>query len=158
MSLRSEDDLDRMTNAELLEVWKSTFGLKSSAAVLQTLNGVTFRGDSLAPAAWAGFHQRFILVTAQAPSAVLPPPKTLAKKFVSACPSTFLRLDILALEPVDVTSALSLIISRLNDVNVLHEPLLQLELRLHGRNDGPRARVNWCRWRLKTMASSIWIT
>ena len=51
MSLHSEDDLEAMETNELLEVWRETFGLKSSAAVLRACNALAFNGNPLSATA-----------------------------------------------------------------------------------------------------------
>ena len=119
MTLRNEDELDKMSDDEVLEVWKTTFGLKSSASVLSALSALQFRGDPMLPATWADWFKRFLLVKKQAPLVLLPPEKVMAKRFIMSCPSVFLRSDVLAMEPETITDALRVVLSRLNDSGFL---------------------------------------
>jgi hypothetical protein len=113
--VRSETELDAMATEELLEVWRTTFGLQSSASVLHALSELRFKGDILSPSAWTDWHRRFMLVVKQAATPNLPPSKQLAKEFVEGCPSAFVRNDFLACESSTVEQALHLAIARLKD-------------------------------------------
>jgi hypothetical protein len=115
----AEDDLDCMSAEDLLEIWRTHFGLRSSAAVLQALQALQFDGNSLTAAVWADWHRKFKLVVAQAPVHHLPPTKVLAKRFIQQCPDTFLRNDVLANEPETVEDALRMVMQRLHDSGFL---------------------------------------
>ncbi len=115
----SEDELDGMSAEDLLEIWRTHFGLRSSAAVLQALQALQFDGNSLNAAVWADWHRKFKLVVAQAPVHHLPPTKVLAKRFIQQCPDTFLRNDVLANEPETVEDALRMVMQRLHDSGFL---------------------------------------
>jgi len=119
MTLVSEDELDAMTDEQVLEQWRTTFGWKSSAAVLQAISQVKFTGDYLSPAIWADFHRRFLLVLNQAPAAHQPPAPEIARLFIFACPSRLLVKDVMAYKPKELSKALSLVLERLNDSGFL---------------------------------------
>jgi hypothetical protein len=75
-------------------------------------------------------------------STMIPPSKTLARLFVTACPDAFLRNDVLANEPESVSEALRLIITRLNDSGFLRSALAHANTRRPDRpplphNDHP---------------------
>jgi hypothetical protein len=113
--MQPEAILDKMDEEELLEVWRTCFGLQSSASVLSALSSMQFKGDVLSIASWAEWHRRVVLMTKQAPAAKLPPGKILAKRFIMGCPSAFVRDDLLAMEASCVDTALHLVICRLKD-------------------------------------------
>jgi hypothetical protein len=114
-----EADLDAMPAARFIEVWRSTFGFRSSAEVLAALKRVPFSGNILSPNAWSAYHERFIKVLQQAPSSRRPPGKSVAVVFVENCQNSFLEDDVLAEEPADHDAALTLVLDRLNDSGFL---------------------------------------
>ena len=115
MAMQSEDIIDSMTNEQFLEMWKETFGFKSSAAVLQALSRVRFAGDYLEPSSWAEHFRLFSLKLSQAPSAHQPPSEEVSKMFVNACSRPLLSKDVLAHKPDTLPAALALVLARLND-------------------------------------------
>ena len=119
MSQHDEEELDAMDSEALLEIWRATFGLQSSAAVLRACNRLPFNGNTLDLVAWSDWSRRFRLVVAQAPLQNLPPPKELAKVFVLRCQDSFLSSDVLANEPGNLDVALRLVMQRLNDSGFL---------------------------------------
>jgi hypothetical protein len=129
MCMTDEATLDAMDDAAFFELWKTHFGLRSSAAVLQAVRALQFVGDPLIPASWTDFHRTFAVTVAQAPAPLVPPLKTLAKFFVMACPDAFLRNDVLSNEPASVPEALQLVIGRLNDSGFLRSALAHARTR-----------------------------
>ncbi len=129
MSMKTEDVLDAMKEDAFFELWRTTFGLRSSAAVLQAVRSLAFSGDPLGPASWTEHYRLFHRVVAQAPRALIPPAKVLAKSFVLACPDAFLRNDVLAQEPESYAAALQCIIARLNDSGFLRSALTHANAR-----------------------------
>jgi hypothetical protein len=115
MAMQSEDTVDAMTNEQFMEMWRETFGFKSSAAVLQALSRLRFAGDYLEPSSWAEHFRLYSLKLAQAPAANHPPSEEVAKMFVNACSRPLLSKDVLAHKPVTLPEALSLVLARLND-------------------------------------------
>ena len=134
MSQRDEDELDVMECDALLEIWRSTFGLQSSAAVLRACNRIPFNGNSLDLVVWADWSRRFRLMVAQAPVQNLPPPKELAKVFVQRCQDSFLSHDVLANEPATLDAALRLVMQRLNDSGFLMSHHLNQKSQQQDRN------------------------
>jgi hypothetical protein len=122
-TMMADTVLDSMDDQTFFELWRTTFGLRSSAAVLQAVRSLGFVGDPLIPSSWTEHYRIFERLVAQAPLALTPPSKVLARSFVSACPDAFLRNDVLANEPESVRAALQLIISRLNDSGFLRSAL-----------------------------------
>jgi len=82
MAMQSEDTVDSMANEQFMEMWKETFGFKSSAAVLQALSRVRFAGDYLELSSWAEHFRLFSLKLSQAPSAHQPPSEEVSKMFL----------------------------------------------------------------------------
>jgi hypothetical protein len=130
MTMKDEMELNSMDNGKLLELWKVNFGLKSSAAVLAALSDLQFKGDAMLPASWADWFRRFTLTIDQAPKHVLPSEKSLARRFILACPNTFLRDDIVSCEMPSPTAVLTMVISRLNDSGFLRSAASQSDRRL----------------------------
>jgi transposase InsO family protein len=122
-TMMSDTVLDSMDDQAFFELWRTTFGLRSSASVLQAVRSLCFAGDPLIPSSWTEHYRIFERLVAQAPLVLTPPSKVLARSFVSACPDAFLRNDVLANEPESVRAALQLIISRLNDSGFLRSAL-----------------------------------
>lgn len=129
MCTTDEATLDAMDDTAFFELWKTHFGLRSSAAVLQAVRALQFVGDPLIPASWTDFHRTFTVTVAQAHAPLVPPLKTLAKFFVTACPDAFLRNDVLSNEPASVPEALQLVIGRLNDSGFLRSALAHARAR-----------------------------
>jgi hypothetical protein len=116
MSLQTEEYCNGLSNDDLIDLFRKTFGLKSSASAIEALNGIQFTGAALQPATWAEYNDRFLKVYNQIPIAIRPPGKEVAKRYIGACPSSFLKNDIMSLEPADHQTALKLVMERLNDV------------------------------------------
>lgn len=143
--MRSEDDLDSMPVEDFMEVWRTAFGLQSSASVLAALSTLQFKGDVLNPSSWADWYRRFMLVVKQAPMCMAPPQKTMAKKFVQGCPSAFVRDGLVAYESQTVDEALQLVIARLKDhgfVRAATTAIARERLDTHPRQTQPAVKLS----------------
>ena len=114
-SRHPEGQLASMEPEPFMDLWRSTFGLRSSAAVLAALRRVHFSGDITLPASWSSYHQRFVGVLHQSPTTKRPPASTLAEVFMENCGNSFIEEDVLAFVPTDHHVALQLVLDRLND-------------------------------------------
>jgi hypothetical protein len=115
----SEDTLATMAHGPVMELWRSTFGFRSSAAVLAQLKKVPFHGNILLPTNWSAYHQRFLEVLHQAPLVNQPPPLVVAEVFVENCDNDFLIDDVKAYKPTDHAQALKLVMDRLGSAGFL---------------------------------------
>ncbi|MBM4098123.1 MAG: DDE-type integrase/transposase/recombinase, partial [Planctomycetes bacterium] len=133
-SRKPESLLASMPSEQFIELWRSTFGFRSSAEVLAALKRVPFTGNILSPNNWSSYHERFVKVLHQAPSNRRPPGKGIATVFVANCNNAFLEDDVLAAEPADHDAALALVLDRLNDSGFLQSDGLRPSF---SRNDRP---------------------
>lgn len=131
-----ESVLAAMAPEPFMEVWRATFGLRSSAAVLAAIKRVQFRGNILDPAVWSTYHQNFTAVLHQAPKPKFPL-KIVAETFIKNCRNSFLQEDILAYEPSDHDVALQMVLDRINDSGFLQSEALR-DTFSRDRPDQPR--------------------
>jgi hypothetical protein len=115
----STAEVELLDTEAQLDIFRSNFGIKSSAECIAELSALKFRGNALDPADWSAFHIEFLAIINRAPRNVRPPEFELAKRFVYACPLLLLRADVQARKPTSHTMGLETIIGRLNDPGFL---------------------------------------
>ena len=115
MSLHTEAYCQALSNDEIMDLFRVTFGFKCSASALVALNDVAFTGHALQTHSWSDYNAKFLRTFNQIPISLRPPSKEVAKRYMNACPSSFLRNDVLAMEPIDHAEALKMVMLRLND-------------------------------------------
>lgn len=124
-SRRDESVLATMEQEPFMEVWRATFGFRSSAATLAAIKRVSFEGNVLDPAIWSTYHQRFVQVLLRAPTANFPPSDKVAEVFIRNCGNDFLQEDVLAYEPKTHEVALQMVLDRLNNSGFLQSEALR---------------------------------
>lgn len=139
-SRKDESLLSTMDMESFMEVWRATFGFRSSAATLAAIKRVSFEGNVLDPAIWSNYHQRFVQVLHRAPTSHFPPSDKVAEVFIKNCGNDFLKEDVLAYEPQTHEEALQMVLDRLNNSGFLQSEALRSGnvVKLSGRFDGRR--------------------
>ena len=139
-SRKSEEYCASLSTENFMELWRETYGVRSSVAILQALRAVPFKGQILRPASWSRYHQRFLAVIQQAPKRLHPPGKITAEIFMHNCRVDYLEQDVMAYEPTDHRAALDLVLTRLNDGGFLQNADLHKAIRDSQRDDPTERR------------------
>jgi hypothetical protein len=123
MASTTTDACQAMSDDEICELVRKTYGLKSQAAAIHALKSVPFAGSALDKSSWSKFHSAFKNVILQVFAPAMPSPKQIAGIFIRCCPFPFMRTTLVAQDLQSLPSALASSQALLDDPNFIRDAL-----------------------------------
>ena len=123
MTSTTTDACQAMSDDEICELVRKTYGLKSQAAAIHALKSVPFAGSALDKTSWSKFHSAFKNVILQVFAPAMPSPKQIAGIFIRCCPFPFMRTTLVAQDLQSLPTALASSQALLDDSNFIRDAL-----------------------------------
>lgn len=110
-----------MSTEDTCELVRFAYGKKSMASALVLLKATRFSGDALTPADWSRFFQLFSETVQEIHHLAMPPDDKIAKIFLRACPSAFMRNTLLLNKHTTLDEAFAQVNALLHDPAFLRD-------------------------------------